>query len=263
MKKILLWETMIGGLNVNPYDGLINVDPLKLYFGDPYVINKYVTIYQPTIGEIIEYGEREYYSMIQTLTAIPSEMKSSLWDSGLDWTKVEDFQLFIMLSQSLSQKQTEIILGDIDLQRMKPVENLQNGDVVLIDPITGAIIDELAYKTMSAYLCKLHNLTKKVEKAGNKFTKQVLIDEDRQKKEYAATQPYKSFLMPLVSAIKVRQAYTRDYIRNMGLYEFFDDVNRSQIIVNTDSLLSGAYSGMMDTSKIKKSAFNWMREIGE
>ena len=49
----------------------------------------------------------------------------------------------------------------------------------------------------------------------------------------------------------------------MGLYEFFDDVNRSQIIVNTDSLLSGAYSGMMDTSKIKKSAFNWMREIGE
>ena len=250
---------------MNPYDDLINVDPLKLYFGDPYVINQYITIYQPTIGDIIDYGEREYYSMIQTLTAIPSDMKSQLWDMEprLDWTQVEDFQLFMMLSRCLSQKQTEIVLGDIDLQRMQPRENLQNGEPVLYDPITGAIIDELAYKTMSAYLCKLHNLTKKVEKAGNKFTKQVLIDEDRQKREYAATQPYKSFLMPLVSSIKVRQGYTRDYIRNMGLYEFFDDVNRSQIIVNTDSLLSGAYSGMMDTSKIKKSQFNWMREIGE
>lgn len=248
---------------MNPYDDLITVDPLKLYFGDPYVINQYLTIYQPTIGNIIDYGEREYYSMIQTLTAIPSEMKSSLWDSGLDWNQVEDFQLFIMISRSFSQKQTEIILGDIDLQRMQPRENLQNGEPILYDPITGAIIDELAYKTMSAYLCKLHNLTKKVEKAGNKYTKQVLIDEDRQKREYAVTQPYKSFLMPLVSSIKVRQGYTRDYIRNMGLYEFFDDVNRSQIIVNTDSLLSGAYSGMMDTSKIKKSQFNWMREIGE
>ena len=104
-------------------------------------------------------------------------MKSQLWDMEprLDWTQVEDFQLFMMLSQSLSQKRTEIILGDIDLQRMKPVENLQNGDVVLRDPVTGAIIDELAYKTMSAYLCKMHNLTKKVEKAGNKFTKQDLI----------------------------------------------------------------------------------------
>lgn len=248
---------------MNQYDDLINVDPLKLYFGDPYVINQYITIYQPTIGDIIEYGEREYFSMINTITAIPSEMKSSLWDSGIDWNKITDFQLFIMISQSLSQKQTKIVLGDIDLQRMKPVENLQNGEPILRDSVTGAIIDELAYKTISAYLCKLHNITKKVEKAGNKFTKQVLIDEDRQKREYAAKQPYKSFLMPLVSSIKVRQSYTRDYIRNMGLYEFFDDVNRSQIIVSTDALLSGSYSGMVDTSKIKKSQFNWMRETNE
>lgn len=246
---------------MNPYDDLINVDPLKLYFGDPYVVNQYVTIYQPTIGDIIEYGEREYYSMVQVLTAIPSEMKSSLWDSGLDWTQIEDFQLFMMLSRSLSQKQTEIILGDIDLQRMQPRENLQNGEIILYDPITGAIIDDLAYKTMSAYLCKLHNLTKKVEKAGNKYTKQVLIDEDRQKKEYNAKQPYKSFLMPLVSAVKVRQSYTRDYIRNMGLYEFFDDLSRLQIIVNTDALLGGMYSGFCDTSKIPKSSFDWCREI--
>ena len=248
---------------MNQYEDLINVDPLKLYFGDPYVVNKYITIYQPTIGDIINYGEKAYYNMVQTITAIPSEMKSSLFDMGLDWNKIEDFQLFIMLANSLSQTQTKIILGDIDLQRMKPFENPQNGDVVLKDPITGAIIDELAYKTISAYLCKMHNLTKKVEKAGNKYTKQVLIDEDRQKKEYAAKQPYKSFLMPLISAIKVRQGYTRDYIRNMGLCEFFDDVNRAQIIVNTDALLGGMYSGMVDTSKIKKSQFNWMREIGE
>lgn len=245
------------------YDDLINVDYLRLYFGDPYVVNNYLTIYQPTIGDIIDYGEREYFSMINTLTAIPSEMKSSLWDSGLDWTQLTDFQLFMMLAPSLPQEKTKIVLGDIDLQRMKPVENLQNGEAVLRDPVTGAVIDELAYGTMHAYLCKLHNLTKKVEKAGNKFTKQVLIDEDRQKREYSATQPYKSFLMPLISSIKVRQSYTKEYVRNMGLFEFFDDVNRAQIIVNTDALLSGAYSGMMDTSKIKKSQFNWMREIGE
>jgi len=246
---------------VNPYDDLINVDPLKLYFGEPYKVNEYITIFQPTIGEIIEYGEKEYYSMIQTLTAIPSDMKSQLWDMQLDWNKMTDFQLFTMLVQSLSQKQTRIILGDVDLQRMKPVENLQNGEIILRDSVTGAVIDELAYRTMSAYLCKLHNITKKIEKAGNKYTKQVLIDEDRQKKEYNAKQPYKSFLLPLISSIKVRQGYTRDYIKNMGLYEFFDDVNRAQIIVNTDALLSGAYSGMMDTSKVKKSEFNWMREI--
>ena len=243
------------------YDDLIHVDHLKLYFGDPYIVNNYLTIYQPTIGDIIDYGEREYFSMINTLTAIPSEMKSMLWDSGIDWTKITDFQLFTMFAPSLSQKQTKIVLGDIDLQRMKPVENLQNGEIVLRDSVTGAVIDELAYMTMSAYLCKLHNLTKKVEKAGNKFTKQVLIDEDRQKREYSAKQPYKSFLMPLVSSVKVRQAYTKDYIRNMGLYEFFDDLSRLQIIVSTDALLNGMYSGFCDTSKIPKKNFDWCREI--
>ena len=58
---------------MNQYDDLVHVDSLKLYFGEPYKINEYVKIYQPPIGDIIEYGEKEYYSMIQTLTAIPSD----------------------------------------------------------------------------------------------------------------------------------------------------------------------------------------------
>ena len=248
---------------MNLPDNFVQVDELKLYFGEPYVVNDYLTIFQPTIKQIIEYGEREYYSMVQTLTSIPSDMKSSLDDMGVDWNQITDFQLFLMLSQSLPQDKTQIVLGDIDLQRMKPVENLQNGEIILRDPTTGAIIDELAYKTMSAYLCKLHGFTKKVEKAGNKYTKQVLIDEDRQKREYSAQQPYKSFLMPIISAIKARQGYTRDYIKAMGLYELTTELNRLQIIVNTDALLNGAYSGMMDTSKVKKSQFNWLRDVDE
>jgi hypothetical protein len=47
----------------------------------------------------------------------------------------------------------------------------------------------------------------------------------------------------------------------MGIYEFFDDLARLQIIVNTDALLKGMYSGMIDTKKIKKSEFDWCREI--
>ena len=248
---------------MNQFEGLVETDELKLYFGDPYRINQYITIFQPTIGDIVDYGEREYYSMVQTLTAIPSEMKSQLWDMGLDWTQLTDFQLFLMMSQTLPQEKTQILLGDIDLQKMKAVENLQNSEVVLRHLETGVVIDELAYKKISAYLCKLHNLTKKVEKAANEFTKKFMIDEDRQKIEYHKKQPYKSFLMPLISSVKARQGYTRDYVRNMGLYEFFDEVSRLQIIVNTDALLQGSYSGMVDTSKINKKNFNWMREIND
>lgn len=248
---------------MSQFDELIEVDELALYFGDPYRINDYITVSQPTIGQIIEYGEREYYGMVQTITAIPSEMKANLWDGGLDWTQLKDFDLFMMMSRNLSVDKTKILLGDLDLSKMVPVENRQNGEIVLRDAETGAIIDELAYKRMTAYLCKMHNLTKKVEKAANEFTKKFMIEEDRQKIEYQKKQPYKSFLLPLISSVKARQGYTRDYVRNMVLTEFFDEVTRLQIIVQTDALLIGAHSGMVDTKKIPQKSFNWMRDTSE
>lgn len=242
-------------------ENLLEVDELSLYFGDPYVVNDYITITIPKIGEVVKYGERQYYSMVQTITAIPSEMKASLWDAGIDWTQITDFQLFMMLAPTLPKDKTYILFGDLDFQAMKPFENKFNETIVLRNPDTGAVIDELAYGKITSYLCSAHNLTKKVEKAANEFTKKFMIDEDRQKLQHNAKQPYKSFLRPLISAVKCRQGYTLDYVKNMGLFEFFDDLNRLQVIVNADALLQGSYSGMVDTSKIQKSAFDWTRPI--
>lgn len=242
-------------------DNLLEVDELGLYFGDPFVVNDYITITLPKIGELVKYGERQYYSMIQTITAIPSEMKSQLWDIGIDWTQITDFQLFMMLAPTLSQEQTSIAFGNLNFQALRPYENPQNGMVRLYDPDTGVVIDELAYGKISSYLCSAHNLTKKVEKAANEYTKKILIDEERQKMEYNKKQPYKSFLKPLISAVKCRMGYTLDYVKNMGLYEFMDDISRLQIIVNSDALLQGSYSGMIDTKKIPKREFDWCREV--
>lgn len=240
---------------------LLIADELSLYFGEPYVVNKYITITIPTIGELVRYGERQYYSMLQTITAIPSEMKSQLWDMGLDWTQITDFQLFMMLAPTLSKEKTYILFGEFDFQAMRPYENRQNDTVVLRNPDTGAVIDELAYGKISSYLCSAHNLTKKVEKAANEFTKKFMIDEDRQRLKYQQSQEYKSFLRPLVSAVKCRMGYTLDYVKNMGLFEFMDDVSRLSIIVQSDALLQGSYSGMVDTSKIPKKNFDWTRPI--
>lgn len=244
-------------------ENLLEVDELALYFGDPYKINDYVTITLPRIGKLVEYGERQYFSIVQTITSIPSEMKSQLWDMGLDWTKVEDFQLFMMLAPTLPKDKTSILFGDLDFTNMRPFENRNNDTIVLANPETGVIIDELAYKKIHSYLCSAHNLTKKVEKPANEYTKKFMIEEDRQKIEYNKKQPYKSTLKNLISAVKCRQGYTLDYIRDMGIVEFFDDVSRLQIIVQSDALLQGSYSGMVDTKKIPQKNFDWFREISK
>lgn len=236
------------------------VDEIQLYFGDDYVVNDQITIRQPLLGDIIACGEATYFSTVHTLTAIPSDLKSQLWDSGIDWMAISDFELFALLVQTLTPNKTGILFGDLDFSKLRPFKN-KEGNVVLADKEAGILIDEEIYSSIVGYLRKLHNITPKVERAKNQITKQVLIDDDRRKIAANKNKPFKSYLMPLISAVKVRQGYTRDYIRNMGFYEFFDDIARLQIINNADHLLSSVYSGNIDMKKLKKEELNWMREI--
>lgn len=240
----------------------LDVDSLFLYFGDDYVINDKIKIMQPTIGQIVDYGEATYFSMVHTMSAIPSDMKSMLYDQmGIIWTEIEDFDLFIMLSQTLTPDKTGILFGDLDFSKMRPFRSNQNGEVVLADKEAGIVIDKLIYTRIVNYIRKLHNITPKPEKAKGKRAREAMIDEDRRSRELNKDKPFRSYLLPLISSVKVKQSYTRDYVRNMGLYEFFDDVSRLSIINNSDHLMSAAYAGTIDMKKIDKKELNWMREL--
>lgn len=238
-----------------------DVESLFLYFGDDYVINDKIKLHQPTIGQIVDYGEGQYFSMIHTLTAIPSDVKSMLWDQmEVDWTEIEDFDLFVMFSQTMTPDKTGIIFGDLNFSNLKPYRHPENDEIVLADKDAGVLIDKLIYMRMMTFLRKLHNITPKPEKAKGKRARQAMIDEDRRNREINKDKPFRSYLLPLISAVKVRQGYTKDYVRNMGLYEFFDDLGRLQIIYNSDHLMSAAYAGTLDMKKIKKEELNWLRE---
>lgn len=39
-------------------ENLLEMDELSMYFGEPYVVNDYITITLPKIGEVVKYGER-------------------------------------------------------------------------------------------------------------------------------------------------------------------------------------------------------------
>lgn len=247
---------------VEPPSPKIDLEPndLQLYFGDDYVINEHITIHQPIVGEII-LCEKEYFSTVHSITAIPSDLKSQLWDMGLDWCEVEDFELFMLLAPTLSNDRTSILFGELDFSKMKPFRNNQNGNIVLADKESRTIIDEMIYTRIVKYLRKLHHITPKVEKTKSKTVKKWLIEEDRNKIKNAQNKPFKSYLLPIISSVKVKQGYTKDYVRNMGFYELMDEVERLNVINNADHLLHGMYSGMINTKNIKKEDLNWMKEL--
>lgn len=240
----------------------LDVDDLKLYVGDDYIINDYIKVLQPTIGQIAKFGERDFFSTVHTITAIPSDMKSQLWDMDLDWMELDDFELFMMLAPTLTPDRTKLLFGDMNFSRFGVFPHpYVDGERALINKDTGVLIDKMIYLSIVSYLRKAFNITPKIERAANKMTKKILIEEDRKKIELNKNKPFKSFLLPLISSVKVKQGYTKEYVLNMGYVEFMDDVARLQVINNADHLLSACYAGTIDIKKINKAELNWMKEL--
>ena len=240
----------------------LQVDELKLYMSNDIKIADGVVLRVPTIGEIVEYGEQQYFSLASTICSTPSSMKATLDDMKLDWMKVTDFQLFMMICQSFPQSATKLLLGDLDLQSLKPYSFGEN-EVVLSNEDHTIVINEVIYEILVTYIRKMHGFKKQVDKAGNEITRKVLIDDERKKAQREKDKPYKSFLRPLISSVKCRMGYTIEYVKNMGIFELMDDLSRLGVIVNADAALSGSWSGMVDTRKIPKDTFDWTRDITE
>lgn len=237
------------------------LDDLSVYRGAPYQITDKIIITQPTLNQIADMGEQNYFSAMQRICSTSSDMKWPLHQAGYDWEQVEDYQMFQMIVSSLTKDQTKLVFGNVDLSLLTPRYKKDSEDIVLVDVENGVYIDEMVYIKIVSYLRKVHGFKRNVCRAESEFSHEMILEVDRSDIEKAKNKPYKSFLLPLISSVKARQGYTKEEIFNMQIAEFLDEVNRLQIIVNTDALLGGAYSGMMDTKKVKKSEFNWMREI--
>lgn len=240
---------------------MLEIDDLTAWMGEPYVINDKISVLQPNIRDVLKFGERQYFSIVSTLCSTSSNMKSQLADAGIDWETIEDFQMFQMLAPSLTKEQTYLVLGDIDLSKFKLIEDKEIGEPVLYDAEHHIRIDRLVYMRIVEYLRKVHGLTRAHDRTKSRFVHDMAIEMEREEAEINAKKPYKSFLWPLISSIKARQGYTKQYVLDMQVYELVHEANRLQIIVQSDALLQGSYSGMMDTKKINKELFNWMRDI--
>jgi len=241
------------------------VDELQLFRGKDYKVNDYIIIHQPTLGEICDFGEQRYFSMISTICATPSEYKVQLYDMGIDYEELGEFEFFIMLTKTLKAEDTNIILGDVDLSRLIPLQDKNTNEIFLYDGSTGAIVDFLAYTLITDFLRKIHGFKKQVDRTGNAATKQIIIDTERRRLERHKNDKYKSVLIPLISAMINCEnfKYNHETVWSLPIYVFMDSVRRIQKIKNYEHIMQGAYSGCVDLSKIPKDDLNWLGSIND
>lgn len=241
----------------------VKIDELQLYFGDDLIINDNLRVRQPTIGDVIAAGEDKYYGTVYLMTAISSDMKSVLWDAGIDWTEFSDLETFALMSAQLRPEDTCIFLPNVDLSTFKLYKR-NDGELMLINE-DGVVIDKYIHKKIMDFLCCMHGIRKTPEFPGNKHTKMILIEDDRMRRKIQLAKEPKSQLMPLISSM-VNSAgfkYSIEEIRGMHIYAFMDSVQRIQTIKSAEQLTTAYFSGNIDTKKFDKKKLDWLCDLNK
>ena len=240
-------------------------DDLLIYRGNDFIINDKITIHQCTLDEICTYGEYNYFALINTLTAVGADMKFQLFDAGIDYTKISDYQLFYsFLCRGISQEQSSIILGTLDFSKFEILSRQTTGDLVLYDKSDDIIIDEYTYLLIVDALRKMHGLKRNNQIPANESTKQALIDDARD--EYIANinKKHTSQLQNMISTMVNSEGfkYNHDEVWNMKINAFLDSVKRISKIKDAGLLLQSGYSGYgVNLKDIPNKRLDWLGEL--
>lgn len=258
---------------------VIEFDLLKCYFGEPYVIDLdnvegTITIYPPTFGDLLEYGEKEWYQNLNVFICNTTSYRLILHKEGIDWNELSDFELFIMLHSQVEPKFSELLfhfdISKFELYYREFVdENGENKRIpVLYDEENGIEINEMVYFHISQYLRLCFRSEPKEQITNDPFLKPLYLQKDEGeirnaewRKENKGEKDYS--LLPVVSAVCNHPGfkYRSDELKQVPVFQFMDSVARLQIYESTKALLVGANSGMADHSKTNPELFNFMRDI--
>ena len=275
---------------------MFDIDELKIYRGSDIPITNNIIVTQPTIDQIIEFGEKRYFQTVHCLTGVGADFKWQLWDYfNIDYTTIDDFELFKkMIWHSLSSKKhihkelTEnrekyaeqlkniseeelaemlvnplsLILKDIDLADFEEYKSDKSPETILYDKEHDITIDRFVYTRIVDAVRKIHGFKRNNEVPANEITKMDLIDDARDDAMAAAQKPYKSVLQPLISALAVKTGQLgSESIWNTKIYMFFDSIKRINKIQDATLLLQGAYSGFASLKGVDKTRLDWAGEI--
>ena len=146
---------------------------LNLLYKKQYEINDSIKIVIPSVGEIID-NEDSYYSIITVLTAMPIDLMVPLDDAGIDYTEINEYDLFLIMSAGLKAQDTSLVFGDLDLTKFEISVNQKNGKIVLYDAEDDIVIDRATHARIAGVLRKIHHLEKNRRKPANKEAKEYM-----------------------------------------------------------------------------------------
>lgn len=229
--------------------------------GDPIVIDEHITLFQPSVNDIVEFGEEKFFGVFWGMCSSAYDRPSFFDDMGIDFMTVSDWEYFLSVAHSLDKESTSLIFGDLDFSAFSIQKRMveDKPEYILLRESDGFIFDAEEYQKVIPYVREMTNFHHTGKKAANKATAKLLIMDDRRERERSKKKEYESMLFNIiVSLVNTEEfSYTYKSVYDITVYQLmksFIQINGKKSAV---ALLQGSMSGFMDTSKISSEAFNW------
>lgn len=232
-----------------------------LTVGETYNVTDKISISIPTVKNILKYGERDYYRIVYAFASTSSDYKAQLFDEGMDWQDVSDYDVFTRLFLGMRNEDLSILFGDLDVKNYRLAKDSVTGDIIFYNEEIDSVIDRNVYELISAYICAMNGVEKNWEKADDEATKRALIEESREKLLYQKDKPYEPHLKYLVCSMANTPEFKADYFGALDypVSIFMDCVHQVQHYKHFNYTMQGVYAGTVDMKKIPKSQLNWLK----
>lgn len=230
--------------------------------GNDFAVNDKIVIHIPTVDEIIEYGEQQYYKIIYGFAATSSDYKAQLDDEGLDWQNVSDYEMFIRLFLSMRNADLSIVFNNLDCSKLEFAFDNEIQEYVFIDEENDVRIDRTVYEVISAFICAMHSIEKIHEKASDEPTRIAMIEEARDEIEINKNKPYEPHLRYMACAMANTPEFKADYFQSLQypICVFMDCVRQVQQNKRFNYTMQGIYAGTIDMKKVPKSQLVWLKK---
>lgn len=232
---------------------------INLLYKRQYAINDYINIVIPTVGEIID-DEDTYYNMVSTITAMPIDLMVQLDDVGIDFTDINEYELFLLMFSGLKTQDTHLVFGDLDLSKFVFDTSEQNGQVILVDREKDIVIDRAIHSQMATVLRKIHHLEKNRKKPANQEAKEYMLERARAKMKRHKNRQEESQLESLIVALVNTEQFKYGFegTRELSIYQFNESVRQVIKKVDYDNKLYGVYAGTVNPKELSPDELNWL-----
>ena len=232
----------------------------SLLYARSYPVNDKISIRIPTVWEILE-NEVAYNSILSCVISTPYDFMVYLDDMGIDFEKLTEYDLFLLLFPSLQSADTSIVFGDLDLSKFSPAINEKNGQVILLNAEDDIVIDRGVHDLICQAIRKINHLEKVTRRPGNSEAKKYMIERARIKLQRAArrkreTSELEKLIVALVNTEEFKYGYQE--VLDLTIYQFRASVDQIIHKIHFNNTMIGVFAGTVKAKELPQEDLTWI-----